>query len=434
MAGPREVDGCLTLLELTLLAASAPADDARVGTVVGSDLRISGTGAIGDDLMPAVAFGVDRYLVVWSDFRSAQAKIYGRFVENDGTFVGGDFRVSGAGSTANETAPAVAFNDTQGEFLVVWGDDRNSGTRGRDIYGRRIRQDGTLLGNDFRISGAGALGWEYSPAVAWSPVSHTFLVVWEDGRDWANRSWDVWGRIVTADGKVPFGEIQVSGSQALGADSLPDVAAARGGDANPGFLVVWEDERNFAAGQGYDIYGRRLSTTGGKLGPDFRINGHWGSNQQQAAVAYCAQQYLVVWRDGRNVGTTDFDIYGRRIGTDGTKLGGDFAVTSEAHEQGYPDVAFDTSGSRFLVVWQDWRNYGPGLPGDRGSDTFARRVAANGTLVGGNFLVSGTAAVSHENDPAVAYGPSGDRFMVVWSDWRNQGTRGDDIFGRRVAG
>jgi hypothetical protein len=398
------------------------ADDAR--TPVGTDVRISGPTALADDDLPAVAHNPvnNQYLVVWSDYRAGNPKIYGRRLKADLTPIGSDFRISATASTLHETTPDVAWDATHNTYLVVWGDDRNA-TRGRDIYGRLVKPNGTFLGPEFRISGKNALTNEFSPAVAWHPSSGVYLVVWEDGRNYASRDWDVYGRVVTADGKVPFGEVRISGPNAKDYDGLADVAAGTGG-----FLVVWEDHRSFAAGKGVEIYARRLSTTGGLLGGDFRVNGFTGSSQVHAAVASNdkSNQYLVVWQDGRN---GSWNIYGRRVAADGTRLGGDIRMTADPAGQYHPDVAWNKKWNRYLVVWEDWRNYAT-----TGGDTFARRVKADGTRIGGNFRVSGAGAVSHEDDTAVAYNQASNQFLVVWSDWRNRATRGDDIFGRRVTG
>ena len=56
----------------------------------------------------------------------------------DGARIGGDFRISGPNATSNDADPAVAWNQTANQYLVVWQDGRNHSTRGCDIYGRRV--------------------------------------------------------------------------------------------------------------------------------------------------------------------------------------------------------------------------------------------------------------------------------------------------------
>ena len=426
----------LALVALSLLALlpalTTAAAEGRIPQTVGKDIRIGGAGAVGEDSTPAVAANNTNraYLVVWSDGRTpADYNIYGHQVSVDGETMGSDIRISGPGATSHETAPAIVWNAARNEYLVVWGDDRNP-SRGRDIWGRLLDGEGQPISSDFRISGNNATGSEYSPAVAWNPVKDQYLVVWEDGRNPAN--FGIYARRVSALGQVVGGEIQVTGAGATGWDSAPDVAASSSAGE---YLVVWEDERNYLAGKGYDIYGRRVSTEGQKLGLDTRINKVQTSNQQSPAIAWndLALQYLVVWQDTRNYAVTEEDVYGRLVQANGTRVGGDIRVTSAAHSQYAPAVACNPNIGGYLVVWEDWRNYAPGLPGDRGSDTYARRLASDGTRVGTEFRVSGTGGTAQEDNPDVAFerGLYGG-YLPVWSDARWAATADTDIVGHQV--
>ncbi|MFH1329627.1 MAG: hypothetical protein ABIJ48_03055 [Actinomycetota bacterium] len=423
----------LAALALPAAAAGEGNDLGRVAQTMGNEVRFSGDMALGDDYNPAVAFNATagEYLVVWSDGRDPLAyDIRGRRMSAAGATLGPDFRISGPKAVSHETWPDVAWNATRNEYLVVWGDDRATGARGRDIYGRRLAANGAPIGKDFRISGPAATGWEYSPSVAWNAVANQYLVVWEDARNYDTRSNDIYGRRVTALGTVTGGDIQICGPKATYWDSVPDVAAR--GDSGE-YLVVWSDERNFATGKGVDIYGRRVSSGGAKLAADFRINKWAPATQKSPAVAWNgnATEYLVVWQDARSYGTRDYDIYGRHIDGDGARLGGDIKVAAESHEQSTPDVASEPVSGRYLVAWVDYR-----MVPTRSTDVYARRIAAGGGGggVGGDFRVGGAAAINSEWYPAVTYGSTLDQFLVVWSDRRWYATRNLDIVGRRVKG
>jgi hypothetical protein len=56
--------------------------------------------------------------------------------------LGPDFRVGGPYATADDGDAAVAWNGSADEYLVVWWDERNEGTSGSDIYGRRVGAGG----------------------------------------------------------------------------------------------------------------------------------------------------------------------------------------------------------------------------------------------------------------------------------------------------
>ena len=133
------------------------------------DFRISGPGATSDDWEPAVAWNYsnDEYLVVWADWRNhltVPTSIYGQRVSPMGIAIESSFRITGPGANAYSLNPAVAWNDTAHEYLVVWNDGRNYETRGIDIYGQRVSATGSLLGSNFRVVGTGATGDDLNPA------------------------------------------------------------------------------------------------------------------------------------------------------------------------------------------------------------------------------------------------------------------------------
>ena len=359
------------------------------------------------------------YLVVWEDERDEPTRgsdIYGRRVDADGSPLGEDFTISAA--LTDEEDPAIV--STGAGYLVVWVDSRALHPRRTDIYGQRLSATGEPIGNPIRVCGAGALGFEQAPAVAWN--GSEALVVWEDGRNEANRNYDIHGRRVSADGVPQGADFRISGTNALANESNPAVAWN-----GTGYLVVWEDPRLEAA-RGVDVRGRRVSAAGAPEGRDFRISGTSANADDVApAVASDGTVYLVVWEDRRMLPDRQTDIYGRIVSAVGKPVGANFRVCGPG-ATGYdwaPAVAWDGTLPAYLVVWQDERNWA-----DRGSDIYGRRVAGDGSRVGGDFRISGPAAKDYEYSPDLAW--SGTGHLVVWQDSRNDLTSGRDIYGRRV--
>ena len=80
-------------------------------------------------------------------------------------------------------------------------------TRG-DIYGRRVGADGQRLGEQFRITGLYTPGNEASPAIAWNATTNQYLVVWVDDRVFPARGYDIRGphpRRIGRRASVPLG-------------------------------------------------------------------------------------------------------------------------------------------------------------------------------------------------------------------------------------
>jgi hypothetical protein len=343
------------------------------GSPVGSDLRISGRSATVGELAPAVAWNLaaNEYLVVWQDGRNSQQDIYGRRVSAGGFALGGDFRISGPTAAASdEWAPAVVWNGSANEYLVVWQDARNSATRGWDIYGQRVSASGASLGGNFRISALGATFDDTTPAVAWNGTADEYLVVWEDYRSFASRGVDAYGRRISAAGVPQGSDFRISGPDATSDDWTP--AVAWNGSQNQ-YLVVWRDDRNSSIPD-FEIYGRRISAAGVPLGANFEVGGPEatvGESDPDVVWNGATHEYLVAWQDFRNSPARGIDIYARRVSAAGTPLGSDLRISGNAAitDDGMPDVAWNSNSNQYLVVWKDGRN-----ALSRDTDIFGRRL------------------------------------------------------------
>lgn len=130
--------------------------------------------------------------------------------------------------------------------------------------------------------------------------------------------------------------------------------------------------------------------------------------QDEFALAYNpdADEYLVVW-GGYDTGGASQDIQGQRLAADGTFLGGVITVTNAVADQKLPAIIYNGIRHEYLVVWSDYRD-------DPDGDIYARRLSADGSLLGGDFLVAGTEAL--QDTPAVAYNPNDDVYLTVWRD------------------
>jgi hypothetical protein len=201
-----------------------------------------------------------------------------------------------------------------------------------------------------------------------------------------------------------------------GNQSTPSVAA----DASGNFVVVWN---SFVQdGSLYGVFGQRYDSSGGPLGPEFRVNTDTTSDQRYPSVAADASgNFVVVWAspDGSAGG-----VSGQRYASSGAPLGPEFRVnTYTTSDQSSPSVAADASGN-FVVVWTSFAQDGSA------DGVFGQRFASSGAPLGPEFRVN-TYATSDQRSPAVAADASGN-FVVVW-EGQEGGTGAEDIFGQRYA-
>jgi hypothetical protein len=119
----------------------------------------------------------DHYLVVWQDDRAGATTwdIYARRVWPNGAPDGDAFALSAA--SQNQWLPAVAYNDDENEFFVVWQDYRNAAYW--RIAGQRVSGGGALVGGNFPLADAGSD--TIDPAVAYGGAAEQYLVVWSEG-------------------------------------------------------------------------------------------------------------------------------------------------------------------------------------------------------------------------------------------------------------
>lgn len=187
--------------------------------------------------------------------------------------------------------------------------------------------------------------------------------------------------------------------------------------ANNNLLVVWGDTRNEAT-TGSDIYGQMLLAVNGALvRSEFSITQMPGS-QFRSAIDYSSvsNRSLVVFTSDNT--PTQTDMLGQIVGRGGRLIGTNFTISTATNRKERPQMAYDPINDRFLVVWEQY--------GGVQRDIVGQFVNANGTLAGGNFVISGAVDIQKRVD--VAYNSVDQQFFVVWTDFRNKAASGSDIF------
>jgi hypothetical protein len=280
-----------------------------------------------------------------------------------------------------------------------------------DIYAVQVSSDGTVFGAPIGVSTSST--YESEPALAYSAALNRYLIVWQSlqGSDEFKQN-DIYGRWLNADGSYASGVFLITGRPI--AESAPTIAAANDGTC----LVVWHARRDALVD--YGIYGRRVATDGSLLGGELAIS-TWEYDQVKPRIVFnpTAGEYLVVWEDHHWGWGNDWDIYGRRISAVGVGVGDTFGIAWESPSHYLnPDVAWLPLTNEYLVAWQfeySQSDY----------DIYSRRLNADGTTTGDIGVVSNSGIP--ELAPSTATADDGS-YIIAWEDARNSGTNGMDIY------
>ncbi|MBZ0122856.1 MAG: hypothetical protein K8F31_03125, partial [Roseovarius sp.] len=94
-----------------------------------------------------------------------------------------------------------------------------------------------------------------------------------------------------------------------------------------------------------------------------------------------------------------------------TPLGGEILVNTTTDQDQYDQRIVTLAGGGFVIAWVDYS--------DDHADIRAQIFAADGTAVGGEFLVNATTA-ENQNDPQIT-ALAGGGFVITWRDWSQSG-------------
>jgi cysteine-rich repeat protein len=305
-------------------------------------------------------------------------------------------------------SPSVA-RDPSGNFVVVWGGAGN-GDDDEGIFGQRFGSTGTKVGTEFRVNSYTNFG-QGNPRVAKDGAGN-FVVVWdgEGGTDYAG----VFGQRFSGSGAAQGGQFQVN-SYVAGAQEYPAVAAAGAGN----FVVVWAGA---GACDGAGIFGQRFSSSGAKVGSEFRVSTTLSGTRSSPAVAIdpASGNFVVVW-DGTGPGDPD-GVFGQRFNSAGTKLGSEFRVnTYTTGPQLDAAVAVEAAGT-FVVAWDSYQDgSGTAVMGQRFDFSSGGKLASE-------FRVN-TTTYNNQAAPAMAGGAG--KFVVVWRSDEYGAYSGTGVFGQR---
>ena len=283
--------------------------------------------------MPDVTYNstLNEYLVMWKSYQDEEyleAEMIGQKLDATGALIGQQITsISDTPSIGFD----VAYHAITNEYMVVWSIPEVDHIT--NVYVQRLdATTGAQVGaNDVRISDMEAEEYfSFSPgtAIAYNETTGEYLVVWNTNVD-AFNNYQIHGqRLNATGGEVGEDDFAISqvGSATVDFYLAGSPAIAHNPTTNQ-YLVVWDTYRYllFVGDEQFDIYGQLLDgTTGAEIGiNDVRISdlGHEDSTMYHAnspALVYNMQndEYLVTWDGEDNTGTLiddEMEIFGQRL-------------------------------------------------------------------------------------------------------------------------
>ena len=260
-----------------------------------------------------------------------------------------------------EAWPAVAgapprATDGAGDLVVVWEDDRNSGSEpslGSDIYAA-VCDGATLVCADPNVrvnddETHGAHGNQRRPQV--SRRGSQVAVVWEDPREAGLEAPQIYAAFSEDGGRTWGANVRVSEPGPEGNDSAAHPGVAHAADGT--LFATWE-QRTGGSTAPADIYAARKQGSGWET-PQRVDRAPARTRALAPAVAAGDAGVFVVWQDHRS-GSYNSDLYSARFDGAGWQ---ERPVSTAAGRQAQPALA--ASGQRVRAVWQDTRQGEPDL-------------------------------------------------------------------------
>jgi len=248
---------------------------------------------------PAVAAGVQGFLVTWSDNRDGPFEIYGARVAVDGGDVDGNgFRIDRPAGTSStdyqDTVPDVAWNGSK--FLVVWQEafgPLTSGGFAYQVVARVVGADASLgFSNAIALFGD-ATQQPKDPSIAAN--GSQFLVAWEENNNVLG------ARVVNLDFLFTGEKIPISTAN----DTQDDPVVTTNGGV---YFVAWRDRRDAPTNTDWDVYGARVGTDGSvKDATGIAVVRFVADEQAPAVTAGAAGKWGVAYQSGPN-GSTSINV------------------------------------------------------------------------------------------------------------------------------
>ncbi len=341
--------------------------------------------------------------------------IYGQRFAQNGTKVGEEFRVN-TSTDFDQKQPAItALAD--GGFVVAWesdcanGDEDNGDDWVRDdnIFAQRFNSDGGKEGGEFQVN---TFAKETQKDCSITALSE------KDGG----------GFIISWESFVNNGQERESfyaqrfdkdGKKVEGEFRLKPKAEYLNGNCtivalkgeNGGFVATWSENR----GDNPDIYCKRFTSQGQGIGEEFKVNSDTSGEHSTPSIAVLEDGGFVITWDADEQDGSSTGVFGQRFDQAGGKIGKEFHINThtKGHQESCSITALKDGG--FVVAWTS-----DGGADGSDEDIYAQRFASDGSKAGMEFLVNTHTDSVQRFSSITALEDGG--FVIAWESYDQDGS------------
>jgi hypothetical protein len=264
------------------------------GSLLGANFKVNDDTTYESKSEPSVSIDDSgNVIIVWEDKRNGNTDIYAQALDNNGLFLGNNFKINDDTGEESQRCPCISVNHN-GSFVIAWEDRRNGNS---DIYAQRYGSDRLALGDNFMVNEDPGSEYQGYPDIA-SDLNSNFIIAWEDYR---HTNLDIYVQQYLNDGSPSGNNIKVNS----GSDDKDQGSCSAGMDEKGNFLIVWEDERNAPY---IEVYGQRYSSDGSPLGGNFLMTNKDKTRQMRPDIVLNDNRIYHTWQDNR-AGLTGYDIW-----------------------------------------------------------------------------------------------------------------------------
>ncbi|WP_197440334.1 FG-GAP-like repeat-containing protein [Polystyrenella longa] len=369
------------------------------GLLDGSEVVINSELTSNQSLADVVYLTNGNFVATWTGNGSGDANgVFARIFDTSGNPLGTEFQVNET-TTGAQVNPSLT-SDSAGGFAVVW---HGNGTGDSDgVFFRRYDNTGSPLTSEVLVNQT-TTGIQQTASVT-QANNGDFIVAWSG--EGTGDSEGIFTRRLSPSGGVTGNEILVNQSTA-GSQITPSITSDL---TTNGYLVAWSHQNT---GIDYDIKLRQFDGSDSATWDEQTVNQVLDNRQWNPTITQrptsVGDQYVLAWSghgDGDNAG-----VFTRALDASLIPVTSETLVSSSTKGQQRTGVvgqhaAAAADDGRYITTWWSDEGYGSG------SGVFAQLYRADGSKVGGPFLVSTTTDQDQLN-PSVAMLDNG-KFVIVW--------------------